>query len=160
MQAFGYKTKFVLYCKACGNPLTPLLTIVDEKTPGVRRPEMLDEQDIMPAGRAFLSYSPWLSGCDGIGHVSRAPQIWMNLGDLLGEPRYTPHTDRLWGCCGISDPVPNRICECIEHIGTELSDCWTPRMFIPDPATTEWKDEGGSNDDHSRRLRDILLRFE
>jgi hypothetical protein len=85
----------------------------------------------------FVSHSPWLLGC-GAGHVYKAPQIWMNLGDLLGEPRYTPHTDRLSGCCGLSDTAPNRICQCGEHIGTEQSDCFTPRMFIPDPATTEW----------------------
>lgn len=134
--------KHVLYCKACGNPLTPPLTIVDEKTPGVQRLAMRDEQDIMPPGQAFVSRSPWLlSGC-GTGHVYKTPQIWMNLGDLLGEPRYTPHIDRLNGCCGISDTAPNRICQCGEHIGTEQSDCFTPRMFIPDPATTEWKNEG------------------
>jgi hypothetical protein len=139
----GKQMKRVLYCKACGAPLTLPLTIVDEKAPGVQRPAMLDQQDIMPPGQAFVSHSRWwLSGC-GAGHVYKAPEIWMNLGDLSGEPRYTQHTERLNGCCGLDGgDGPNRICRCGAHIGTELSDCFTPRMFIPDPATTEWKDAG------------------
>ena len=139
--------KCILFCKACGRPLSRVVTIVSGDAPGVTPPEMRDEQPIMPSGSAFKSHEPWilpkawlLSG-NKQPYLSYVPQIWMNLDDLLGEARYTPHTGRLSGCCGLSDgDGPNRICECGNHIGTEFSECDTPRMFVPDPSLTRWED--------------------
>jgi hypothetical protein len=125
--------KRVLYCKACGSPLTPVLTIVNEKTPGVSPPGEIAERYPMPPGMAF----EWPQA------FRRFPEVWINLGDMPGEPLYTPHKKRLNGCCGLDGcDGPNRVCRCGEHIGTEQSDCWSPRVFVPDAETTAWKDEG------------------
>jgi hypothetical protein len=134
--------KRVLFCKACGSPLTPALTVVSEKTPGIAPPKLFDGRSPTPRGTVFESYRPWHTSPRGkAGHLHILPQMWMGLDDLLGEPRYTPLVKRLNGCCGLDGcDGPNRLCQCGAHIGTELSDCWTPRMFIPDPLETEWRD--------------------
>jgi hypothetical protein len=155
--------KRIMYCKSCGRDLTPPLTVVEGHTSGdaqsnrrrrrgrsrLRKPSrddtqpvLEDERNPMPDGMAYNSHVPYDErGVSKGGYMTIAPQIWMNLNDLLGDPLYTPHTERLDGCCGpCGADGPNRICRCGAHIGTEMSDCGTPRMFIPDPATTAWRD--------------------
>jgi hypothetical protein len=137
--------KRALFCTACGRQLSRAATIVSSKTPGVMSPTLADKEPPMPDGDAFESHKPWIvSGGMKGDHLVAAPQIWINLGDLTGEPRYTPHIKRLSGCCGLAGSLgPNRVCECGAHIGTELSDCWTPAMFVPDPSFTRWEDTEG-----------------
>lgn len=134
--------KRILFCKFCNRPLSRAVTIIDGKKPSAMSPALTDKEPPMPDGYAFESYTPWIvSGGKKGDHLNAAPQIWMNLSDLLGEARYTPHRDRLNGCCGPGGGNgPNRICECRAHIGTEINDCWTPAMFVPDPAATRWED--------------------
>jgi hypothetical protein len=134
--------KCILFCKACSRPLSRVVAIVSGDAPGVTPPALPDQEPIMPRGSAFESHQPWCGKPnDKRVYMSYVPQIWMNLDDLLGEVRYTPHTGRLSGCCGLSDgDGPNRICECGNHIGTEFSECYTPRMFVPDPSLTRWED--------------------
>jgi hypothetical protein len=33
------------------------------------------------------------------------------------------------------------VCQCGAEIGTRQDDCWTPRVFIPAPESTEWNEE-------------------
>lgn len=129
----------ILYCKACGRPLSRAVTIVR----GEKLPHRGDRQPPMPDRKALELIA---SGRGRKKAASGASEIWMNLGDLLGEARYTPHKERLTGCCGLNGWAgPNRVCECGAHIGTEVNDCHTQAMFAPDPSFTRWEDaEEGS----------------
>lgn len=131
----------ILFCKACGRALSRPVIFVSGTAP-----ELVDETAPVPEGRAYKAHEPFRRVITGKPNPSNplemVPQVWMNLDDLPGEERYSPDTPRLNGCCGLDGcGGPNRICECGAHIGTELSDCWTPRMFVPDPAMTVWRDE-------------------
>jgi hypothetical protein len=165
MLAGGQLVKRIMYCKSCGADLTPPLTVVEGHTTSdtqsnrrrrrgrsrLRKPLRDDMQPVlevecnpMPDGMAYNSHVPYdKRGASRGDYMTIAPQIWMNLNDLLGDPLYTPHTERLGGCCGpCGADGPNRICRCGAHIGVEMSDCGTPRMFVPDPAATAWRDKG------------------
>ena len=139
--------KWILYCKACRRALTRAVTMVSGRDPGVVPPELEDMQSPTAGGTVFKSYESYRHALSDPRHLLQyIPQVWMNLADLLGEARFTPKLERRFGCCGLDGcDGPNRICECGEHIGTESSDCWTPRMFIPDPAATQWQNAEGAS---------------
>ena len=73
-------------------------------------------------------------------YLDFTPQYWMRLDDILDIVGKIKN-DILWqGCCGPSgDYGPNRNCTCSEPVGSERNDCWTPKVFVPDPKATKWQ---------------------
>ncbi|UKK86148.1 hypothetical protein L7H23_08645 [Sphingopyxis sp. BSN-002] len=135
--------KKVLCCSACGARLTHALTIVSSKTPGVVPPEHEDRAPLTPRGAAFKSWEPIeRSFADKPASLEYAPQYWLNPDDLDGQVRDTPDARRLNGCCGLDGcDGPNQVCRCGAEVGTLRTDCWTPHVFVPDPANTNWIEE-------------------
>ena len=61
------------------------------------------------------------------------PEFGVQPGDIVisleSSVRVVPSGNRI-GCCGVDgQDGPNLSCPCGLAIGTETSDCWTPRMF-------------------------------
>lgn len=124
-----------LHCSKCDAALSLPLEHLDGRH--VRSPQHRDREPLTERGVVYMSMSP-LRHTEG--SVDQVPQAWMRLDDLLDGVGYTSDRKKLSGCCGIAGTHgPNRICVCGTSVGTESSDCWTPRMFVPDPATTGWK---------------------
>jgi hypothetical protein len=132
-----------LHCAACGIALTRPLAILSGKDPAVTPPEMEDGKPMTPAGIAFESYEPiGLSSLDTPTLLGSVPQYWLNPDDLTKVVRMTKDKGRLAGCCGLDGcDGPNQLCGCGAEIGTLRTDCWTPRVFVPAPTLTEWREE-------------------
>jgi hypothetical protein len=135
--------KQILCCAACGATLTPALTVVSSKTPGVILREHEDGKPLTPRGSVFKSWEPIeRSYGDEPALLEFAPQYWLNPEDLDGEVRNTPDVRRLNGCCGLDGcDGPNQVCQCGADVGTLRTDCWTPLVFIPDPGSINWIEE-------------------
>jgi hypothetical protein len=129
----------ILHCHACGAALSRAVEIGD-KAQG-ERPAFADLQHILPRGWAYRSDKAYRQGpANPRDPLDFAPQVWMTILDIRPTVGLTPLTDRLNGCCGMDGcNGPNRICACGAHVGTEMSDCWTSWLFIPDPEATEWQ---------------------
>lgn len=132
-----------LHCAACGTALTLPIAILSGKDPAVTPPEMEDGKPMTPVGVAFKSYEPIeRSFSDTPALLEFVPQYWLNPDDLTEVVRMTENMRRLNGCCGLDGcDGPNQLCGCGAEVGTLRTDCWTPRVFIPAPTVTEWREE-------------------
>lgn len=135
--------KKILCCKACEARLTPALTLVSSKAPGIIPPEQEEGKPLTPRGTVFKSWEPIeRSHGDQTALLEFAPQYWLNPEDIDETVRNTRDPHRLNGCCGLDGcDGPNQICGCGAQIGTLRTDCWTPHLFVPDPTTTNWIEE-------------------
>ncbi|MBT2118892.1 hypothetical protein KK141_11295 [Dyella sp. LX-66] len=132
--------KMALQCVRCETVLTDALTIVSEKTPGVVQPQHKEGESFIPRGVAFESWEPIERACgDAPSSLEFVPQCWLNPDDLNESVHDTYDARRLNGCCGLDGcDGPNQVCRCGADVGTLRTDCWTPRVFIPDPKGTKW----------------------
>lgn len=89
----------------------------------------------------YKSYSPILRSYGSEpAPLDFVPQFWLHPDDLLPTVRPTKDVHRLGGCCGIAGQSgPNQLCGCGAEIGTLQDDCFTPRIFIPEPDATRWE---------------------
>ncbi len=131
-----------LICKRCHTTLSRPVAILCLGDENVVEPEFIDNQHVMEEGFAFESLIPYRKSA-GISfaesRLEYVPQIWMTDRDLLETVGYTKISSRLNGCCGLDGcNGPNRICACGAEVGTEMSDCWTSFLFIPNPEETLW----------------------
>ena len=112
-------------CSACGRILTKPLQSVSVDFVA----EYEDAQDVVEPGQILIadeSYATRLGGC----YVT-------NIADVIST-KYHPDKNRLQGCCGYSDSEgPNLVCECGVEVGSEMSDCWVPRMSYFSPVVTK-----------------------
>jgi len=133
-----------LYCNRCRARLTRQLDIVSGKDPAVTLPELKDREPPVESGVAFKSWKPLVrSFSSEPAPLEFTPQYWLNPDDLTGL--VSPLHSRMNGCCGPSGhDGPNQLCRCKAEIGTYQNDCFTPRIFIPNPETTTWV--GGADD--------------
>ena len=131
-----------LFCIACGAQLTAALAVSSGKDPKVAKPELRDRAPLTPAGQAYKSYEPIERSYSGVpAPLEFVPQYWVNPDDLDASVRMTKNGKRLGGCCGESGTNgPNQLCGCGAEVGTLRVDCWTPRLFVPEPAATEWRE--------------------
>ncbi|QNQ12128.1 hypothetical protein H3Z74_19650 [Sphingomonas alpina] len=92
------------------------------------------------SGIAFKSYAPITrSYGDEREPLDFIPQYWINPDDLTDAVGNTRNSRRLSGCCGLAGSNgPNQVCRCGAEIGTLRTDCWSPRIFIPEPGQTWW----------------------
>lgn len=132
--------KQILCCAACEARLTPPLSIVSGKAPGVIPPEYEEGKPLTPRGIAFKRWEAIeRSYSDVPALLEFVPQYWLNPDDLTEAVRETRNARRLNGCCGLDGcDGPNQICQCGSDVGTLRTDCWTPRVFVPDPHHTNW----------------------
>lgn len=135
----------VLHCKMCGAAISKPISFLE----GGKYPSawIKDEEPLTEPGIAFVSEEPWSRSLDGPkAPLEFSPQVWMRLDDLLDSVVLTTNRSRLNGCCGLDGcDGPNRVCSCGAEVGTDISDCWTPRMFIPQPEGTEWQGTRNAN---------------
>jgi hypothetical protein len=115
-------------CKYCENQITkPLAKVNDDFVV-----EYEDAQDVAPKGQYLIaddSFAPRLTDC-----------VVVNIDDVIGA-KYHKDKKRKQGCCGYSDSEgPNLVCKCDVEIGSEMSDCWVPRMTYFSPLITELKE--------------------
>jgi hypothetical protein len=139
----GDEMKQLLICKACGARLTAPLMIQSGKDPSVPHPEHKDREPLTQEGVAFKSYGPIERSFGKVPTpLEFVPQIWVNPNDLTEVVRLTKNRSRLNGCCGLDGADgPNQLCNCGAEIGTLKTDCWTARVFVAEPGTTEWMEE-------------------
>jgi len=129
----------VLCCARCGAVLSRPVQI--GAAPDMPAPALVVGEAPIAAGAAFCSREPLHRRLNGRPrwHLETAPQVWMSLDDLLAAVRIAEDAARRSGCCGLDGcDGPNRVCGCGAYVGTEQSDCWMPRLFVPDPVTTRW----------------------
>ena len=136
----------VLRCRSCGADLSEPVTIREAGMDGVAQPEFRDHEHVIDAGYAFKSEEPYRKRLGpGKDQLEFTPQYWMTARDLLASVQLTKNQSHLNGCCGLDgSDGPNRVCACGADIGTEMSDCWTSYLFIPDPEATEWRTLDGA----------------
>lgn len=139
----GTSMRKTLHCAACGATLSVPLNILSGKDPAVPSLEMEDAKPMTPAGTGFKSYEPIERSFSATSALLEfVPQYWVNPDDLTDAVRITKNMRRLNGCCGLDGcDGPNQLCSCGAEIGTLRTDCWTPRVFIPVPTVTEWREE-------------------
>ena len=132
--------KQILICNACGARLTRALDVRSGKDPSVPSPELIDQQPLTPRGTVYKSYEPLLhTSAETEDPLDLVPQYWVNPDDLCEAVGLTKRRERLNGCCGLDGlDGPNQLCACGAEVGTLQTDCWTPRVFIPERATTTW----------------------
>lgn len=136
--------KQCLICKNCKAVLSSSIEILSGKDPNVEKPEFVDDQSVSPVGTGYKSYEPYRKSYDdNPAPLEFTPQIWMNIDDLTDHTDITTEASRLNGCCGLDGcDGPNIICnQCKKYVGTQMSDCWTSYLFIPEPNATEWKEK-------------------
>lgn len=139
----GKAVNKILCCGACEARLTPALTLVSSKAPGVVAPEQEPGKPLVARGIAYKSWEPIERSFGNVPSLLEfVPQYWLNPDDLTDAVRITRNKDRLGGCCGLGGlGGPNQICRCGAEVGTLRTDCWTPHLFVPDPANTNWIEE-------------------
>ncbi|MGY4395622.1 hypothetical protein ACVWZA_000783 [Sphingomonas sp. UYAg733] len=132
-----------LHCTACGAQLTTSLTILSRKDPAVTQPIFEDGKPLSEPGSCFKSYEPIERSLSGDPvPLDFIPQYWLNPDDLTKAVKMTADGRRLNGCCGpAGSNGPNQKCQCGAEVGTLQADCWTSRVFIPQPDTTLWTEE-------------------
>ena len=114
-----------IICKFCHKTLTSELEELGDDF----KQEYEDAQDVVPKGYFTI-------GDDCYSRNTESTFI-VNIADLIGT-KYHPDKKRLNGCCGYSDSEgPNLICQCGIELGSEMSDCWVPRMAYLSPKSTE-----------------------
>lgn len=135
--------KQVLVCRNCGIQLSQPLIIFSEGDDNFPRLEWLDEKPLSAKGVCLKRDEPYSTSVFSHGPkpaLSFVPCYLIRLDDLKDIVGLTSEAHRLNGCCGLDGcDGPNRVCECGNLVGTEKSDCWTPRVFIPNNETTKWQ---------------------
>jgi hypothetical protein len=133
----------ILCCGACVARLTSALTLVSSKAPGVVAPEQEPGKPLVARGIAYKSWEPIERSFGNMPSLLEfVPQYWLNPDDLTEAVRETRNGDRLGGCCGLAGCNGlNQACRCGTEVGTLRTDCWTPHLFVPDPANTNWIEE-------------------
>lgn len=100
---------------------------------------------ICKLGEGYKSWRPmvWTESPNEKLPLRFAPQFWLNPADVTEAARDVADHRRLSGCCGRSGHNgPNQRCRaCGATIGTLMDDCWTDRVFIPEPSMTVWIEE-------------------
>lgn len=134
------QNSFILRCKRCGSVLSNPVSIYGAEEGNGGEPTFVDNEHLIESGRAFRSEKPYRWSENGPrNHLDFVPQIWMTIRDLLPAVTLTDDVSRLNGCCGLAGcDGPNRVCACGAEVGTEMSDCWTSLLFIPNPDETVW----------------------
>ncbi len=108
-------------CAECGLPITlPQIELPDEAL-------LVDDDEVahIARGHFILSTGDHLSVTKG--------EYLANVDDLINT---APHSDSsLWlGCCGPSSfGSLNTVCLNGHEVGTEIADCYTPRVMTLDP---------------------------
>ena len=130
-----------LFCLACDAKLTRSLVLRSGKDPSVSKPIFLDREPLTQSGEVYKSYEPITRSFDETpAPLEFTPQYWLNPADLTDSVRFTKNGDRLSGCCGpAGSDGPNQVCRCGAEVGTLQDDCWTSKVFIPEPSATEWR---------------------
>ena len=130
----------VLRCTSCGSDLSIPVQIYQVDSTGFANPEFIDNQHVIESGYTFKSQEPYRKSMGPTKDLLEfTPQYWMTVRDLLPGVELTADARRLNGCCGLDGcDGPNRVCDCGAAVGTEMSDCWTSYLFIPDPLATTW----------------------
>ena len=130
----------VLRCRSCGSDLSIPVQVYRAGFGGFDTPELPDNQHAIASGYAFESHVPYRTRMGPTkGPLEFVPQYWMTTRDLLPAVRVTRDPRRLNGCCGLDGcDGPNRECACGAAVGTEMSDCYTSFLFIPEPSATIW----------------------
>lgn len=123
----------ILTCRGCRERLSlPLTHWLPDENP---RPQ--SGSCIIPSGKKYVpdkAYRPVPE------YLSFMPQIWMNPADVLDVVGNSGIEGRMDGCCGPDGGRgPNRVCRCGAHVGTEVTDCMYPWVFIPEPVQTVWR---------------------
>ncbi|MBJ7438093.1 MAG: hypothetical protein JHD35_03580 [Sphingopyxis sp.] len=128
-----------LFCTTCGAPLSNELNFLSTKDPAVEAPTLADQQPVTDHGTAYKSDKPFITSFDEPNSLDFVAQIWTNPDDVEAFTELVGDSRRLGGCCGLSGcGGPNIRCKsCKAEIGTKMTDCWTPYLFIADPDGTE-----------------------
>jgi len=133
--------KISLFCRTCGAVLSRELDLRSTRDPTVQQPMLADGQPVTPRGTAYKSHEPLVVSPDPAQphQLSFVPQLWFNPDDVDVFGELVDDACRVGGCCGLSGhDGPNIRCKsCKSEIGTKMSDCWTPYLFIADPERTE-----------------------
>jgi hypothetical protein len=139
----------MLFCRCCARAISRAVVI--EPVAGPEWVSWTEEGAPGPPGHAVRSQEPYcpslrIEDVDLSDPLQANAQVWMNLDDVLPEIGMSPDLQRCLGCCGPCGPCgswgPNRVCVCGAHVGTEVSDCTTMKMFVPDEAATFWREVG------------------
>ncbi len=131
------------HCKKCGAAVSSQIEVQSLKDPKVAAPAMTDGEPICAAGKGYKSEEPTERSFTP-GHPAKlefTPQFWLNPDDLKPFTRLTRDPAKLNGCCGLDGcDGPNLLCgNCGAEVATLRTDCWTPRIAIPDKSNTEFK---------------------
>ncbi|WP_120501224.1 hypothetical protein [Roseovarius sp. EL26] len=129
-----------LQCKSCHLKISKPVRIYEAGVNGAIEPEFCDGLHVIQNGFAYKSVRPYRTDSSSKkDKLDFVPQYWMTIQDVLPEVTLTMDLARLNGCCGLDGcDGPNRVCSCGAEVGTEMSDCWTSHLFIPDPGQTNW----------------------
>ena len=133
-------SKFILHCKSCHAPLSKPVEVYEAGEDSAVVPDLPDEDHAIEKGFAFKSAEPYRQTCGtSKDALEFTPQFWKTIRDIPPSVKLTEDVRRLNGCCGLDGcEGPNRVCSCSAEIGTEMSDCWTSFLFIPEPQNTYW----------------------
>jgi hypothetical protein len=141
LQAPPDAPRVVLVCVRCRADLSRPIVLFHATDPGIVPPQLSEKRHVMNAGCAFVSDTSYRQSYgDPRKPLDFTPQVWMTLRDVLPTVLPSPDMMRGMGCCGPDGTNgPNRLCTCGAEIGTEISDCWTSWLFIPEPGATDWR---------------------
>ncbi|SMD03389.1 hypothetical protein [Novosphingobium sp. B1] len=132
-----------LYCIRCRCRLSRARMAVDILDEPGKMANYPARQPLINAGQVVQSAipAPWInrSTCTILGSK---PQFWLNPDDVTDAVEDRSDGVGLNGCCGPTGlSGGNQQCRrCSAVVGILQDDCITPRVFIPDPATTCWED--------------------
>jgi len=131
-----------LFCKTCGAPLSGELNILSTKDPAVEAPTLADQRPVTDRGTAYKSWDPLVISLGEPNPLGFAPQFWLNPDDVDDFTEPVKDICRLSGCCGLSGHFgPNMGCKsCKAEVGTKMTDCWTPYLFVAHPDGTELRE--------------------
>jgi hypothetical protein len=141
LQAPPDAPRVVLVCVRCRADLSRPIVLFHATDPGIVPPRHSEKRHVMNEGCAFVADTAFRQGWgDRPDPLDFTLQVWMTMRDVLPTVQSSPDTMRSMGCCGPDGSRgANRICACGAEIGTEISDCWTSWLFIPEPGATDWR---------------------
>lgn len=133
----------ILVCTECNAQISEALTIIEEGHSDF--PDLIwsDKKPLSVKGVALLRHKPY--SYNPLPHGPKpaldfVPCYLLRLDDIKQSVQVTRKRGRTNGCCGLDGcDGPNKVCGCGNFVGTEKSDCWTPRVFIPDNENTKWQ---------------------
>ncbi len=145
--------KQILLCTNCKRAVSKPVQILVDGTPDNPNVSWDDECELTPSGIAFkthLRFPAHVSPVEKAHLLEFSPMFLLRPDDLDPIVKNTEDSSRLNGCCGLDgcDGL-NKKCQCGAYIGTEKSDCWTPKVFITENAATHWQnvEKTAQNDD-------------